>query len=182
MQSSNYARGNNCPEENAVDTIVVEAYASDMPYNDLTTHPYNWYDIMEFYHEQGYLLYADADSTIVDNAPRYIIATTDTDTLEYIKNIPSENCDITYARIRSNRLSICGFKVGMSREIVFQRLGLSHVKNVRAIKIIVSEKNKGNDTRQNDIPLTIAKRTDIWLYLDKDKIEVIVMKNPDADI
>lgn len=181
MQSSNYARGNNCTEENA-DTIVVETCFSDMPYNDLTTYPYNWYDIMEFYHEQGYSLYADADSTIADNAPRYIIATTDTDTLEYIKNIPSENCDITYARIRSNRLSVCGFKVGMSRKIVFQRFGLSPVKNGRVIKIIASEKNKENDTRQNNIPVTITKQTDVWLYIDNGKIKSIVVTNPDANI
>lgn len=181
MQSSYYARGNNCPEENA-DTVVVETSVTDMLYNDLAVYPHNWYDIMKFYHKQCYSLYADADSTIVDNAPCYIIATTDTDTLEYIKNIPSENCDITYARIRSDRFSICGFKVGMSRETVYQRLGLSPDKNGRIIKVIISDRNKGNNTRQNDIPLTIAKQTDVWLYIDKGKIESIVVTNPDADI
>lgn len=148
----------------------------------------NWYDAIRKYHEQGFDVFVDAYNTMVDNAPISLIATLGEDTIEYVKNIPDEDCDISSARIRSNRLSIYNMTVGMSVKDALSFFGIcSYNKGIKAILIpgLLSPRKKHNSKakcKQHNAVLSLPPlQSDVYVMVENGIITEISISEDDNE-
>lgn len=142
----------------------------------------NWYDVIRQYHEQGFDVFVDAVNTVVDNAPISMTATLGKDTIEYVKNIPEDDCDISSARIHSNRLSIYNMNVGMSiNEVLrsFKIKGYNHsIKSIYIPGILSPHNRQENDIKHrlpNAVLSTPLLQSDVWVAIRDGKIGEIII-------
>lgn len=148
----------------------------------------NWYDVIRQYHEQGFNVFVDADNTVVDNAPVTMTATLGNDTINYVKNIPKEDCDISSARIHSNRLSIYNMAVGMSLRDALSTLGIrSYNKGTKVIHIpgLLSPQSRRKidvKYRLSDAALSSPLlQSDVWVMVGKGIIIEISISEDDNE-
>lgn len=148
----------------------------------------NWYDAIRKYHELSFDIFVDACNTVVDNAPISLIATLGEDTIEYVKNIPDEDCDISSARIRSNRLSIYNMTVGMSVRDALSFLGIrSYNKGIKVIHILgqLSPRKKYNSKpkckQHNAVLLLQPLQSDVCVMVENGIITEISISEDDNE-
>lgn len=160
------------------DTLVISPIAEGI-YNESSV---NWYDVIRQYHEQGFDVFVDADNTMVDNAPILMTATLSEDTIEYVKNIPEDDCDISSARIHSNRISIYNMTVGMSVKDALSLWSiLSYNNNVSVIYIpgLLSPRSKREKDIKHQFPNAVLStpllQSDVWVAIKDGKIKEIII-------
>lgn len=160
------------------DTLVISPFIEGI-YNESSA---NWYDVIRQYHEQRFDVFVDADNTMVDNAPILMTATLGEDTIEYVKNIPEDDCDISSARIHSNRLSIYNMTVGMSINEVLRSFKIQDYNHaIRSIYIpgILSPRNRQVNDIKHRLPNAVLSKpllqSDVWVVIKAGKIEEIII-------